>query len=273
MSYILDALKHSDHDRNRGRIPDIQTQTLPLPETPSNKSTSYLWAGAVFLGIVIALTGGTVLLSTFSASSVQQDAPASVVTTKTLGDTKTVTVKLPIDAKDPPLRNDDWLLSAEVLSDVENVRIRTASARASDMSVAPTRYADNLKPQKVASLTKKPQSVQKPAAKTIAKVTQSPVPVASLPLSVTKEAVPSIPDPYAGIPHQKQLPSTFQKALPDLTFSVHIFSSKPASRMVKINGQRLREGDPIAAGLTLKQITQDGVILSYKNRQFWINAR
>ncbi|WP_372834877.1 general secretion pathway protein GspB [Pontibacterium sp.] len=273
MSYILDALKHSDHDRNRGRIPDIQTQTLSLPETPSNKSTSYLWAGAVFLGIVIALTGGTVLLSKFSALPVQQDSPETAMGTKDFSDNKTVTVKLPIDAKDPPLRNDDWLLSAEVLSDVENVRIRTASARASDMSVAPTRYADNIKRQKTASLTKKPQAIQKPAAKTTAKVVQQPVPVASLTPPIAKEVLPSRPDPYAGIPHQKQLPSTFQKALPDLTFSVHIFSSKPASRMVKINGQRLREGDPIAAGLTLKQITQDGVILSYKNRQFWINAR
>lgn len=269
MSYILDALKHSDHDRNRGRIPDIQTQTLPLPETPSNKTTSYLWAGAVFLGIVMALIGGTVLLSPFSASSAQQVAPASVVDPN---DNNTVTVKLPIDAKDPPLRNDDWLLSAEVLSDVENVKIRTASARASDMSVAPTRYADNLKAQKAASLTKKPQSIPKPVAKTIAKVVPSPVPVASLTPPVTK-ITPSMPDPYAGIPHQKQLPAAFQKSLPDFTFSVHIFSSKAASRMVKINGQRLREGDSIAAGLTLKQITQDGVILSYKNRQFWINAR
>ena len=118
-----------------------------------------------------------------------------------------------------------------------------------------------------------PQAIQKPAAKTTAKVVQQPVPVASLTPPITKEVLPARPDPYAGIPHQKQLPSTFQKALPDLTFSVHIFSSKPASRMVKINGQRLREGDPIAAGLTLKQITQDGGILSYKKRQFWINAR
>jgi hypothetical protein len=40
--------------------------------------------------------------------------------------------------------------------------------------------------------------------------------------------------------------------------------------MVKINGQAMREGQDLIAGLKLEEITQNGVIFSYQNYRFRI---
>lgn len=272
MSYILDALKHSDRDRNRGKVPDIQTQTLQVVETSSGRPIPYMWAGVVFLAIAIVLVAGKSILdeSTNTVQTAPQTSQPAVVSSVSSEPDNKVQVPLPIKVTDPPLRNDEWLLSAEALDTVENVRINTTQARKNDLSVASTRYADNLKQQAIVSAPKpaKPKpSITRPTI-------PEPTTVAFAKPKTTAEIEdPEKPDPYAGIPHQKQLPLQVQRALPELSFTVHIYSAKPASRMVKINGLRLREGDPISSALKLKEITKDGVILSFNNRPFWRTAR
>jgi general secretion pathway protein B len=59
-----------------------------------------------------------------------------------------------------------------------------------------------------------------------------------------------------------------QQELPALTISVHAYSGKPADRLVGINNRLLHEGEYVADGLKLEQITPDGMILSYKGYRF-----
>ena len=62
-----------------------------------------------------------------------------------------------------------------------------------------------------------------------------------------------------------ELPRNIQSEIPDLQFSTHLFSEEASFRMVTINGQILKEGEYISSGLRLKEVTEEGVILSYKN--------
>lgn len=274
MSYILDALKNSDRDRNRGKVPDIQTQTLQVVETSSGKPIPYMWAGTAFLAIAIVLVASNAILqqSKSQVRVIQQTPTETLQSTSSMPD-NTVQVSLPIKVSDPPLRNDEWLLSAEALDTVENVRINTTHARKNDLSVASTRFADNVKQQTIVAAPKPvKQEKPKPVVKK-AEISEPATVAFAKPKATVAPEEPKQPDPYAGIPHQKQLPARVQKALPELNFTVHIYSAKPASRLVKINGMKLREGDQISSGLKLKEITQDGVILTYNNRQFWRTTR
>ena len=274
MSYILDALKTSDRDRNRGKVPDIQTQTLQVVETSSGKPIPYMWAGVVFLAIAIVLIAGKSILDQGEPQIqvVQQTPPETVPPISTTPDAK-VQVSLPIKVSDPPLRNDEWLLSAEALDTVENVRINTTQARKNDLSVASTRFADNLTQQAIIAAPKPAkQAKPKPVSKK-PEIAEAATLALAKPKAAPVSEEPKQPDPYAGIPHQKQLPLQVQRALPELNFTVHIYSAKPASRLVKINGMRLREGDQISSALKLKEITKDGVILSFNNRPFWRTTR
>lgn len=297
MSYILDALKHSDRDRHRGEIPDLRTQPLQLVETRDGRPIPYMWAGVVALAVTILAVSSAGIYATLTESS---ETPTQAAPVRTEVQpipvapqaNSSMSVPLPITAVEPPLRNDDWLLSADALAEVENVKIRTASARANDMSVASTRYAENAIRDQLTSSSAPPRSTRPtqtaspPPGPTVAKATPAS---ASKPEVVKKLAVsvgaladaspakpvpaPAQPDPYDGIPHQKQLPVNVQRTIPELNFTVHIFSKTPRSRMVKINGKRLGEGDTIERGLVLEEITKDGVILSINNRRFWRTAR
>jgi len=69
-----------------------------------------------------------------------------------------------------------------------------------------------------------------------------------------------------------QLPSDIRSELPKISINTHIYSNNPSSRVVNINGIVLREGEDVAKGLTLEEITTSGVILTYKNHRFRIRA-
>jgi general secretion pathway protein B len=81
------------------------------------------------------------------------------------------------------------------------------------------------------------------------------------------------------VPHLVELPLSFQKSVPDLTFNSHIYSSSPASRRVMINNKYLRVGDTFE-GLRVDDITEEGVVLSRDGRRFrvgvvrdWVSPR
>jgi general secretion pathway protein B len=56
--------------------------------------------------------------------------------------------------------------------------------------------------------------------------------------------------------------------LPPLAVDLHIYSDDPAKRAVFINGRRYVQGDQIAEGPVVEQITRDGALLSYRGRRF-----
>jgi general secretion pathway protein B len=68
-----------------------------------------------------------------------------------------------------------------------------------------------------------------------------------------------------------ELPDPVQAEIPALTFSFHVFSNNPERRTIIINGRRLKEGGQVVEHLQLLEITESGVVLSWKNRhQFYI---
>jgi len=64
------------------------------------------------------------------------------------------------------------------------------------------------------------------------------------------------------------LPVSIQQEIPKLAISVHAYSPVAKERLVGINDRVLREGEQLAPGLKLEQITLDGMIISYKGYRF-----
>jgi len=64
------------------------------------------------------------------------------------------------------------------------------------------------------------------------------------------------------------LPPSIRREIPMITISFHAYSNNPGERRVMINGDMARQGEPLADGLSLEQITPDGVILDYKGFRF-----
>ncbi|MFV8571076.1 general secretion pathway protein GspB [Marinobacter sp. SBS5] len=85
--------------------------------------------------------------------------------------------------------------------------------------------------------------------------------------------------PQGRVPHLVELPLSFQKSVPDLTFNSHIYSSDPTASRVMINNRYLRTGQSLGQ-LLVENITEDGVVLSKNGQRFrvgivrdWVSPR
>ena len=56
--------------------------------------------------------------------------------------------------------------------------------------------------------------------------------------------------------------------LPDMNLDIHVYGQSPADRFVFIDMQKLAEGDTLASGARLEEITPGGVVMSYRGTRF-----
>ena len=202
MSYILDALKKSDQQRQRGATPTL----------PSAQATTVVpkQSSSVYFGVVAA-----VLLCAGIAIGWLH-----------------------------PWQGEPLVSAAEPFS-----------AR----PVVPSTNQASLTPRPEQSeLAGKPE--QKVTAPNVAPAAQAISPkVPASPASADQEQKAT---PYA------ELPLAIQQEIPDMKVQLHSYSNKSVNSIVSINSRMLKEGDSLAPGLRLEQITPDGVILSYKGYRF-----
>ena len=112
-----------------------------------------------------------------------------------------------------------------------------------------------------------PAAVRAPAA---APKPPPPAPKAAAPRPAPKRVVPKPPAPAPAprIPKLAELPAEFRAGLPPLSIGGSVYSPQPAARMVIVNGQVVREGDTIAAGLKLEQIRAKSAVFSVRGQSF-----
>jgi general secretion pathway protein B len=141
------------------------------------------------------------------------------------------------------------------------------------------------------------QTVQSPAPSAGVNVVQAPAPLATMPASLpapaaalvpaTAPAAPAAPaapkpaspgaaavtpPPAAPAPQPllrlADLPEAQRRELPPLVVSGAVQSPDPASRMLILDGQVLREGDAPAPGLVLERIGPRAAVLSLRGLRF-----
>ncbi len=74
----------------------------------------------------------------------------------------------------------------------------------------------------------------------------------------------------AAIPLLKELPLSVQAAIPEMKFSGHVFSADPRLRLIMVNTSIVREGDMITPDVKLVEITENGLVFSYRQTPFKI---
>lgn len=72
--------------------------------------------------------------------------------------------------------------------------------------------------------------------------------------------------PTDGLPLYQQIVSS--AGLPDLHLDLHVFANRPQDRFAMINMHRVAEGDTLPSGAHVEVIRPDGVVLSYHGTRF-----
>ena len=225
MSYILDALRKSEQERQRGQVPDIYN---PSEKQASPERKRNIWP-LVTAGIVVINLGvvGYLLLGKDKTPSNQPLA---------------VEAASPKPALKPPAQ--------------PAVSQNAGGANLSGQSLSGQNPGSS-------SLGNQPAPTQPASTQPVA--ASRPVPQPSQPATRLAPAAsePSSPLPnVAYMPRLEELSSADRAGIPDMNFSSHMYSSHPRFRSIIINGRRLKEGQFYDSDLQVREITEAGVIMS-----------
>ncbi|WP_417615050.1 general secretion pathway protein GspB [Oceanisphaera sp.] len=238
MSYILDALKQSEHRRTR-QTPTkgvVIQAAFPAAE-PAPRYRHRLWWRLACLLLALMLGYG---LGNIGSNWLQPPPLATRVPGPSAGSA-------------PP----EETTPAQPTS----TRVTTTTSIPIVMDSAPVRI---LLEEPPALIIQPP-----PGARTAA----APAPVIGSPRPMIPPTPVSTPEPGfdPGVPDLRELPASIRAKLPTLMLSVHIYSATASNRMASINGQMLREGQQLGA-LRLESITPRGVILNIEGQEFHLKS-
>lgn len=85
--------------------------------------------------------------------------------------------------------------------------------------------------------------------------------------AVTPAQASALAERRGGTPSRDELLSR-GTALPDLRLDLHAYADEPAKRFVFINMRKLREGESLPEGVRVDEITQTGARLTYRGTTF-----
>ncbi|HKD54765.1 MAG TPA: general secretion pathway protein GspB [Steroidobacteraceae bacterium] len=72
----------------------------------------------------------------------------------------------------------------------------------------------------------------------------------------------------AGVPLYQDAAATAGAQLPQLRLDLHVYAQRPQDRFVMINMHKLREGDALPEGVKVENITPEGAVLSFNGSRF-----
>jgi general secretion pathway protein B len=137
------------------------------------------------------------------------------------------------------------------------------------------------KPVVAKSAAKKPIEKPEPAplsnpakvdapANSIPNIASTPLPAKEKEADKPISPRPEIEGKKDSVYEVAQLPQAVRDVVLPIDISVHYYAHHPPSRMVRINGQILREGAHMEGGTVVDEISPDGVILRYEGYRFLI---
>lgn len=255
MSYILDALRKADAERER----DPATRGIhaqPVAAAPADRSSnagSRRWTWALALAAALLAVAGWQLvmvpaaLSTIDRAAAPVALPAVVVTPQPVPGQTSETVAAPAVA------------ASAVLP------AAPAPVTAPPPAPAPT-------PAVIRDARKPATAAPAAGASAMAAASAATSTTASATATPATAAPPSMPPPAAATPDRvlavTELPADVQRELPKLAISGGVYSDNPAQRMLIVNGQVFNEGAELAPGVQLEQIRAKTAVLKFRGYRY-----
>jgi len=239
MSFILDALRKSEHERQRQTGPALVETPVATPKPKSN-----VWATAAIALLVVNLVAIGLLLLYKS-----RDEP----TVSTAADTKQ---PARVDAAPPTVA------PAAQVAVTQTLPQPVAPPPVAPPPVAPPPMLRPAEEALAAPGTRNPLEGE----------ISSGAP--SMDYEAAARAAEPPPGPPAVVPTQRtsNLPTADEFAaragLPEMRLELHVYSTNPQQRFVFINGRKYQQGDSTQEGATVDEVTPDGVILNARGNRF-----
>lgn len=248
MSYILDALKRADADRDRQRsaVPDLHTHSGALDSGAGfarDPGRRWIWG----LGLGAAVAAGIV----WQAFGRRDETPASIAAAP-------AATALPAPIQPP---------AAAPAAAASPALASPAPAPPSASVVAPPQTPTPARRTAPGATRVPPAAAVAPRAEPAARKPPTTPPDAAASPVTAAASTPGRTAP-ARLPTFAELPQSLRSQLPPLAVNGSVYSRTPASRLVILNGQVFREGDRPAEGLAVEEIRLKSTVLSFRGTRF-----
>ena len=252
MSYILDALRRAEAERERGAVPSLASQqhSIEVEDEAPPRSRGLVWA-VIGLAFALIATLAWMLLGSHGTAPreiVQAPATPAPVAPAEVPRSLAEIAAAPsaVAAPAPPPTG---VVPAAPLPSPATPPV---PARATPSPPSPPTRSVEKPPPKIARAAPKAERMKAAAAATV--VAPAPAPAGAA----------SEPRIYA----VAELPEAIRRDLPRIAINGSSYSGDAASRMVMVNGQVFHEGDQLSAGLVLDKIRRRSAVFAYKGYRY-----
>lgn len=241
MSYILEALKKAEQQRDLGKVPGIDSAHESVSSVASRR-----WLLVISVVLVLNAALLVVLLwpeedaaQLADAGSGPQPAAAAAVSEPPVSQKQAAVVYAPEPRSMP---------EPETLRPIPVVPAAKASHR------------------QTAGIAGGPSATRQPV-ETPAAVSEPLREIPARPVAVER-----VQDPV--LPLWPQIPAhVFQELNGNLRLDVHVYSDQPADRFVLINLRKYHEGEQLREGPQVEEITPGGAVLSFRGERFRLQSQ
>jgi len=291
MSYILEALKKAQAERQIGEMPTIHAPTM-APVAPEARGIGsrkpMMLAFGLLGGAVVVL--GAMLLRQPTSVPVASVAPAAITPAgqPPASPTSPTPAAVSPGAGAQPVGSAQPSASPTPSTPAAVASIADAQPSASSAQRAPVALpvADGpvaqlpvrAKPSAAAAqASDAPDEPKKRARETDSVAARAKAESARVPATVTAPATPATPAPPAAaaataseehIQSQRELPEPIQRAIPQISMGGYMYSKNPADRLILIDKVLRKEGDEVAPGLQLEKLMPKAAVFSFRGYRY-----
>lgn len=274
MSYILDALKKADAQRERDPARGIHAQPAPLPtlQQPGIGQRPWIWAAAA-AGIAVLAAAGWFYSQ--EAAEVQRVPAATSDAAAPRSPGVPAAAPAPLGTTAPAPAPVGGAPAPEPVADAvlpPPAPVAAAAVAAAPPRAAATPTANAARAVPAANAPPAP-GVPASAAAAAAPPPAPPAAVAAAPATPPAAARPMAPPPAAApaapvaageLPIGNGLPPD----APKLAISGGVYSANRAQRMLIVNGQVVNEGADLGGGLVLEEIRPKAAVLRFRGGRY-----
>jgi len=273
MSYILEALKKAQAERQLGNAPTIHAPQAAMPAVSGTVSSRKPLLVGLGAGALVVVAGALLLWR-------QQPAAPLPPSTSAAGASA-----VPHGGAVPAVRAPDRPADALVVSappaaaDAVPARIADAGRAAPARGADPASVDAPAVPHARAPSTARdggraadaPVAASAPAphpAASAPSAARAATAAAQAPAASSRAAAAPTPAPEDSLPYLQQLPDTQQRDIPRVTFGGYMYSANPADRLLLVDKALRHEGEEVAPGLVLEKLLPKAAVMNYRGTRY-----
>jgi general secretion pathway protein B len=271
VSFILDALRKSEHERQRQTGPAMVEAAVAPPKPQSNR-----WATVAIALLLLNLVAvGVVLLwkSRDEPAAVAASSPAATTAPnpETVPPVAPPPVASPAPAPAPQATitrtlPEPAVAPAPVLRPAEPP---PATGRRSSLEQEMSASTPPMDYEAAQAAARPPAGPSAVAPARRGSVVYESLPEAAPGATYAPPPAPAQQSAAASLPTADEL--TARGSLAEMRLELHVYSTRAQDRFVFVNGRRYREGDTTAEGATVVEITPGGAIMTAGGNRFLLS--